>query len=354
MVFLYSGANKNEYERIKPKIAAADRRMVQVISLLATILIAGMFVTAMFVSGVGMNRVVYGIGTIVSLVLFIGSVVFRHNNRLVIPMVYLAYSIFYIYGIMIGAITDPSQKTVTFMVMLVFLPVLFVGRPVYSVVTTTLYITIFILLCLKTKSGKVLGNDIIDALVFGILGMISGTILSYVKVRGYLLEEKLRVANSKLRDATRLDLLTNMLNRNAYEKDLYTIARECKSSLGCTYIDVNGLKYLNDNYGHEYGDRMLKTVASFIKKHYNEDHSYRIGGDEFVVFIPDSSPYDIKHRKEAFIAEIEKKNYHAAVGWKIHHLDDLSMRDLITEAEGFMEKEKQKFYEQADFDRRKN
>lgn len=351
---LYAGVEKSEYEAVQPKIDATDRTMVQVISGLATVLIAGMFISALFVGGVKMNRAVYGAGTVISLILFISSITFRQTDRLVKPMVYLSYSIFYIYGIMIGTITDPGQKTVTFMVMLVFLPVLFVGRPIYSVIVTLAYIIIFIGLCFKHKVGGVLGNDVIDAIVFGLLGIISGTIIDCVKVRGYVLEDKLRDVNSKLKDATRLDLLTGMQNRNAYERDIYSIARECKTSLGCVYIDVNGLKHINDNYGHEKGDAMLKTVADTIKKYYGSDHSYRIGGDEFIIFVPDPQFYEIKGKSDRFLSEIESLDYHAAVGWKIHEIDDLSMKLLVEEAENFMVEKKVEFYKQADFDRRTN
>lgn len=357
---LYAGVKKGEYDVVKGKIASADRKMVQILSGLAVVLIAGMFVSALFVGGVSMNRVVYGVGTVVSSALFIASI-FKKDDSLVMPMVYLSYSIFYLYGIAIGTLTDPAEKTVTFMVMLVFLPALFIGRPIYNVATSITYILIFIGLCLKNKTGDVLGNDIIDAVVFGILGMVSGTIISCGKVRGFLLEKELKVANARLkesnlrlRDATRTDLLTDMQNRNAYEKDLYTVSRECKESIGCVYIDVNGLKYLNDNFGHDHGDKMLKTIAEEIKRYFGGEHSYRIGGDEFVIFVPDPGFFEIKTKVDGFTAEIEEMDYHTAIGWKIHNLESLSMKDLIEDAEKFMVEKKAEFYKQAGFDRRKS
>lgn len=358
---LYAGVKKSEYDAIRSRIASADRTMVQVISGLATVLIAGMFVSALFVGGVSMNRTVYGVGAVVSLVLFVSSLVFKQSDRLVTPMVYMSYSIFYLYGIMIGAITDPHQKTVTFMVMLVFLPVLFIGRPIYSIAVSAVFIYIFIGLCFRNKTGEVLSNDIIDTVDFGLLGMVSGVIISCGKVRGFLLEKELKVANDRLketnirlRDATRTDLLTDMQNRNAYEKDLYVISRECRESIGCVYIDVNGLKYLNDNFGHDQGDRMLKAVADEIKRYFGSEHSYRIGGDEFVIFVPDPGFFEIKTKVDGFTAEIETMDYHTAIGWKIHNLESLSMKDLIEDAEKFMVEKKAEFYKQADFDRRKN
>lgn len=354
IALLYAGVDKADYEKVRPKIASTDRTMVQVISALATVLIVFMFVSTLFVGGVKMNRAVYGAGSIVSLVLFISSIALKEDDRLVMPMVYISYSIFYIYGIMIGAITDPGQKTVTFMVMLVFLPVLFVGRPIYSMIVTLVYVIIFIGLCFEHKTGGVLGNDVIDAIIFGMLGIISGTILSCVKVRGYVLEGKLKTLNARLHNAAHIDLLTGMQNRNAYERDIYNVAKECETALGCVYIDVNGLKHVNDNYGHEKGDAMLKSIAAAIKEYYGDTHAYRVGGDEFVIFVPDPGDYELKNRSDNLCAKVEAMDYHVAVGWKIHDLGILSVKDLIKEAEKYMSDKKTEFYEQADFDRRKN
>lgn len=357
----YAGAKKGEYNAIKSRIASADRKMIQKVSSLATLLILGEFIYTFFTGRASANYIIHGIGAAASLAIFVISLVYKQNDKLILSMVYLVHSILYIYGIMIGIAADPRQKTVLFMVMLVFLPTLFIGRPVYSIATTTFHVTLFIWLCSNNKIGEVLNNDVRNAILFGVIGMISGTIVACDKVYYFLLEKQLKVANarlrdsnSRLRDATRTDLLTDMQNRNAYEKDLYTISRECKESLGCIYIDVNGLKYLNDNFGHDYGDKMLKTVAEELKRYFGSEHSYRIGGDEFVVFVPDPGFFEIKTKADGFTAEIESMDYHAAIGWRIHNLDSISMKDLIEEAEKCMIDKKTEFYRQADFDRRRH
>ncbi len=53
-------------------------------------------------------------------------------------------------------------------------------------------------------------------------------------------------------------------------------------SLGVSFIDINGMKKLNDSYGHEYGDWVIETVAGILKGQWEAD-AYRIGGDEFVI-----------------------------------------------------------------------
>lgn len=344
-LLFYAGIERENYRKIRPKIEEANRRAVVTVSCFATVLIFAVFVSSLFVDGVRMNRGVYTVGFIVSLLLFICSILASKLKIPITPLIAAAYSIFYIYGILIGTITSPNDKTVTFMVLLVFLPNLFVDRPIHMASVTALYVGIFIFLCFQTKSGDILGNDVIDAIIFGLLGVSTGFVTAHKMVRGYYSE----YLNTELGQK---DKLTGMKNRNAYEMELYEMPEKCKEALACIYIDANGLKQLNDNHGHKKGDEMLKTLAGLIRKYFGEELSYRIGGDEFVVFMPDPGYCEISKKAEALMTEIEDSGFHAAVGWKIHDLDCLSMTTLIKDAEGYMYQKKSDFYKNSEFDRR--
>lgn len=80
------------------------------------------------------------------------------------------------------------------------------------------------------------------------------------------------------------DLLTRIPNRNQYREDLHYYEMNPPESIGVIYIDINGLKLLNDSFGHKYGDRILVTVADILKQ-LGRNHVYRVGGDEFVVLL---------------------------------------------------------------------
>ena len=357
---LYGGVGRDNYERVKPTIIKVNRIMLRITSIAATILIFIMLVCSYLVEEPGNGRIVHALALIVasSLCLLSSSVAIR-NDWIVQPMVYLSYSVFYLYGILIGTIVDPHDKTVLFMVMLVFLPVVFVDRPLHIAVVSGCYLAIFIAACFLTKTGILLIGDVRNALTFGGLGIITGVIGDYHKIKGYFdqkrlkeLNQKLAGAYSQMKEESRTDALTKMQNRNAYESDFYKMAKRCKESIGCVYIDVNGLKSTNDSLGHEAGDEMLKTVADSICQYFGDEFSYRIGGDEFVAFAVDPQFFEIKNRTDAFLAEIAEKGYYASVGWKIHDLDVLSMKELINSAETEMYKKKTDFYKQIGFDRR--
>lgn len=231
------------------------------------------------------------------------------------------------------------------MVMLVFMPILYVNRPIRVILLTVFYDTLFILLCLANKTGPVLSVDIIDALFFGVLGVASGLVINHMKIRGYVSEQKLQ-------EISRVDQLTRVNNRNAFEFDLFSLNKKCRHSLACVYIDVNGLHELNNTKGHEYGDEMLKFVAQQIKNTFSEEFTYRVGGDEFVVFVPDTPKAEIGYDVKLMANELKDYGYYIATGYSFMNLRQLSIDALIKTAEVEMFRNKKQFYKDRNiFDR---
>ena len=112
------------------------------------------------------------------------------------------------------------------------------------------------------------------------------------------------------------DGLTGIGNRTAFMERLSLLEKDKSASdaVGIIMFDVNDLKYVNDNLGHQLGDGMLIKSAEIIKNCFeSKDGScYRIGGDEFVVILGGDDGDDIQQRYEQgiirFRAEIEQHN----------------------------------------------
>jgi len=94
-----------------------------------------------------------------------------------------------------------------------------------------------------------------------------------------------------------LDPLTGLLNRRALDRDLVQVlaaARRHGQCLSVVMIDVEGLKATNDQFGHAAGDTTLRSVAdNLVTAMRAGDNAYRIGGDEFVLVLPDLFPEDV-------------------------------------------------------------
>ena len=97
--------------------------------------------------------------------------------------------------------------------------------------------------------------------------------------------EVLRRENSRLREVSQRDPLTDLFNRNKLETMIETEYRGLHSC-GVLFFDVNSLKQVNDRQGHAAGDAMLRQVADSIRSITSRSVlAYRYGGDEFIAVV---------------------------------------------------------------------
>lgn len=95
-----------------------------------------------------------------------------------------------------------------------------------------------------------------------------------------------------LKDKERLyyrDMLTDLYNKNFFEEELQRHNTKRQLPISIIMGDINGLKLINDAFGHGMGDEVLKKVAKIISQAFREeDIISRIGGDEFIVLLPNT------------------------------------------------------------------
>ena len=97
-----------------------------------------------------------------------------------------------------------------------------------------------------------------------------------------------------LREQSNQDVLTNLYNRRGFNEKLENLFAEPeKIGYGMMImLDADGLKKINDIYGHQIGDEYLKKIADAIRESFGENCFYaRLGGDEFAAFLYDYSSY---------------------------------------------------------------
>lgn len=142
------------------------------------------------------------------------------------------------------------------------------------------------------------------------------------------------------------DLLTNALNRNAFMDVLSQFRPGQYASAGIIYIDINGMKEINDFYGHHQGDKILITTVAKVFNLFKSDELFRIGGDEFVIITYDLTETDF-YEKFNLLRNIfcEKTNlpFSIATGscW-VKSPSDLN--SLLQQADSAMYTDKKKFY----------
>lgn len=89
------------------------------------------------------------------------------------------------------------------------------------------------------------------------------------------------------------DRLTGLKNRASYQEDIYDLihfAKENNKRFAVLLLDLDRFKNVNDTLGHEIGDLLLKECAAKLKESVSkDDRVYRVGGDEFIIILPDAT-----------------------------------------------------------------
>ena len=152
------------------------------------------------------------------------------------------------------------------------------------------------------------------------------------------------------RDKNRRDVLTNLFSRKTYYED---VNKNFSKVAGVILFDMNGLKEINDNKGHEEGDKALKAISSAILSSLLKDMSaYRMGGDEFLVLSVFSKEKELLNVGQLVQDKVEKAGYSVSYGIA-YHTDKEDVDTLVKRAEEEMYKDKAHFYETHKIERRK-
>ncbi len=334
---LYGDTDRESYYGVKERIESSNRKTVFVFALVAAILIGIMLVLSFSQEGFAASKPVYIFGILCSLIIIAVSIASKKIPVLTYVAIYMAVSAFMLYGIAIATLTRPEEQTVTYMVMLIFVPLIFTDRPLRMGISLVLFNILFIIMALKTKTGSILSVDITDAVIFGLLSLVSQTIVHSTRIKGYVLENKLRIMSET-------DQLTGLNNRNCYEWRLGSYPSLYKNSICCIYIDVNGLHELNNTKGHKAGDEMLQYIAETVKNQFGARDTYRIGGDEYVAFVLDDTDEHIGEKITEIKEQVREKGYNIAVDYEYTDSKNVDINKLIVEAESKMYKDKSNYY----------
>lgn len=102
------------------------------------------------------------------------------------------------------------------------------------------------------------------------------------------------------------DFLTGIWNRRAFENHIVKMDDSALLPIGIIMGDVNGLKAVNDQYGHEKGDQLLIAVSQTLEENHPQDFVCRVGGDEFVIITPNSSVEQQEKAIESLLRKLGK------------------------------------------------
>jgi diguanylate cyclase (GGDEF)-like protein len=161
------------------------------------------------------------------------------------------------------------------------------------------------------------------------------------EIDSFLLVDRLKILSSR-------DMLTGVLNRNEMNNLVDKFCRGIAGageSVGVIFADLNGLKRVNDEFGHAAGDKLLKNAAKALQEVFDDEHIFRAGGDEFSIIYSGATEEEMAGKIEK-LREVSSKYDKVifAIGGCVQK-DCRDVRTALRVADERMYEDKNAYYE---------
>ncbi len=257
-----------------------------------------MFVAIAMAFGNGIDQYVKYIPAI--LILFI--LLFIH--RAVKPKIGEKFAIVRIYALLIysvvilafsiaDAVIYTESRAVFFPVSMVLLSCLYLDYLHILALYKIVLAIVFLIIDYNLKSKVLFLNDVSIMIL-----VIPTSLFAYTAIIHNMVER--REDNMKLVNKSQTDLLTGLLNKISFQEkcEEYLTMRVIGAKCTMFIFDLDNFKDVNDNYGHQTGDKVLKLFAEILRGYFHPDDIIgRIGGDEFMVLVLGEMPEGFAERR---------------------------------------------------------
>jgi len=161
-----------------------------------------------------------------------------------------------------------------------------------------------------------------------------------------VVENELKQINAELKYLSEHDQLTGLYNRRFFEEELIELDAPENLPMAVIIGDINGVRLINDSFGHPVGDMVIKKVAEVIlNAAEKQDVVCRLAGDEFIILSPRTNLEEAEERiralKAAFVGvKVGLLDLSVSFGFEIKNSQEESIDEVIKNAEDFMYRKK--------------
>lgn len=274
------GIDEVSFQNIYPNILQTNYEVIRIILLVALGLFCFLLTVAIISSGIREYLPVY-IALLILLVMAYIAIITMHEQypNIVTLCWYFCASLIYGYAIYMGTFLDPDMLGTVFCVLLIALPMLIIDRPYKIILIISVASIIFVICSFLAKTRAIAMTDTINVISFYFLSIFINIRMIVIRIRE--LDQRLFIEHQ--RDT---DHLTGLMQKTAFTEHVKQRISQPHGLGFLIIIDLDNFKRVNDLYGHEIGDDVIKQSANCIRECFGEDTAVgRFGGDEFLVYI---------------------------------------------------------------------
>ena len=277
--FFYCGIDKEEYNAVRKEAYASNFNVWRILHFFMAALFFCLFIASLFNNPMQANRYFYLSAFIYSAIVVTFFYILKKDSLIAQFIIYISISFLFLMG---GFITknNPNDSATTFIALLLITPMFMIDRPFFMAIELSLVSFGLLLWMYYVKPYNVWQVDLINVIIFTIVGIFLNIIANSIRIREFVLTREINIQKDT-------DELTGLKNKGALTRSINSFLTDPSEDKGIMFmLDIDRFKMINDTWGHDVGDAVISQLGTILaEKFVNKEIIGRFGGDEFIVFI---------------------------------------------------------------------
>ena len=282
----YCGIEKEEYKSVRKDAYRSNFEVWRVLHILMDLAFGVLFIFSVCNGFVGDNKYFYLAAFIYSSLATVLFFLLKKDSLIGQLLIYLSISLLFLFGAFITQ-NKPNTPAITFIAFLLITPMFMIDRPYYMSFELLCASSIFLVWMYFKKERAIWEADLMNTIIFTLVGIVIHVLVNSSRIKEFVLISKI----NKQKD---IDELTGLKNKAALTRKINKFMNNSSNNKGVLFIlDINYFKAINDTYGHDVGDDVLRELGDYLREKFiHKEIVGRFGGDEFVIFLKNMDDAD--------------------------------------------------------------
>ena len=318
----YCGVERDEYKALKKDAYVSNYRVWRILHCMMAALFAALYVNSLFSELLRSNRLFYLFGLAYSVIAAVCFFVLKKDSLIAQLMIYLSISVLFLFGCLITQ-NKPDTPATAFIALLLITPMFMIDKPYFMAIVLCAASAVFLIWMYRVKQFGIWQYDLANVITYSVIGFFLHIVANSIRIKEFVLTRKLAIQKDT-------DELTGLKNKDALTRAINEYLADDETDRGILFIlDVDRFKSINDTYGHDVGDSVIRQLGRFLDGLFTGDETVgRFGGDEFVVFLKGTdapelarkTAYDmIAGASEAVVLPEKERRIRVSVGAAVYH-----------------------------------
>ena len=333
--YFYCGIEKEEYNELKKDAYVSNFEVWRILHFIMVVVFFGLFIASLGNEMMSINRYYYLGLFIYSAIATILFFLLKKDSLAAQLLIYLSMSCLFLFGCLISK-NNPEHNATTFIAFLLVTPMFMIDKPFFMTIELVVASIVFLFWMYAIKPFEIWEMDFINVVSYTIIGCFLNVVANSIRIKEFVLTKKIRIQKDT-------DAMTGLRNKGALTREIDEFLKDESSDKGLLLImDIDKFKFINDNYGHDIGDRVIIQFANFLLNKFGDELTGRFGGDEFILFVRNTYDEDtaveianeiIKNLSEEVVLPDKDRKVSTSIGIAIYKGAEKKYSEIFKKAD---------------------